>query len=469
VLGPGTHALPAPVDGTRNITRQSNAQPGVFDGLTGTVSFKRQLDDGWVWHTQYGTQRLRADDRLIYASGCATGAMDRFCTNGDFQIHDYRSENERRNTEAMQTDLRGQVWLGGLEHSVKLSLMRQRQINQMPYAYTDNLVGTTNVNGGLISTPSYYNASLTDSSDYSTEIGLNDRLRLTERTTAWLGLRHTQLNRQSAQTDGSAAKQEARGVSTPWVALSHQPTHSYTMYASYGQGLETEVVPNLSNPNTMLSYTNAGQPLPALKSTQREIGIKTQFAQTAWQVTWFDITRPATADAPVVCNNIPPACIYTRKIDGQNHHQGLEISTQTKLTRWDLDASAMRLDAKRENATVQTDLNGQHPINVPKYILRGMAQYQHPDITGLRSGLRISREGERNVTEHGEIVLPAWTTLDATTHYDTTINNVASSWTLALNNLANKHYWRESPKQYGQYFLYPGAPRTIRATVQFRL
>ena len=469
LLGPGVNTLPAPVDGTRNITRQPNTQPGVFDGLTGTVSLKHQLKDGWIWNTQYGTQRLRADDRLIYASGCATGPIDRFCTNGDFQIHDYRSENERRHSEAMQTDLRGQVWLGGLEHSMKLSLMRQRQINQMPYAYTDNLVGTTNVNGGLTPTPNSSSAPLTNSSDYNTEIALNDRLRLTERTTAWLGLRHTQLNRQSIQTDGSAAKQEARGISTPWLALSHQPTHSYTVYASYGQGLETEVVPNLTNPNAALSYANAGQPLPALKSTQREIGIKTQFAQTAWQVTWFDITRPATADAPVVCNNIPTACIYTRKIDGQNHHQGLEISTQTKLTRWDLDASAMRLDAKRENAMVQTDLNGQHPINVPKYILRGMAQYHHPDITGLRSGLRISREGERNVTEHGEIVLPAWTTLDATTHYDTTVNNVASSWTLAVNNLANKHYWRESPKQYGQYFLYPGAPRTIRATIQFRL
>lgn len=85
------------------------------------------------------------------------------------------------------------------------------------------------------------------------------------------------------------------------------------------------------------------------------------------------------------------------------------------------------------------------------------------------SGLRISREGERNVTENGDLMLPAWTTVDATTHYDTKLNAVASTWTLAINNLADKHYWRESPRQYGQYFLYPGAPRTVRATVVFRL
>jgi iron complex outermembrane receptor protein len=156
-------------------------------------------------------------------------------------------------------------------------------------------------------------------------------------------------------------------------------------------------------------------------------------------------------------------------MDGQSHHQGLELSGLTKLSQWNLGGSAMWLDAKRENATIQTELNDQRPINVPQYILRGMTEYRYTNIVGLRSGLRVSHEGKRNVTENGDIRLPAWTTVDATTHYDTKINNVASSWTLAINNLANKQYWRESPRQYGQYFLYPGAPRTVRATVVFHL
>jgi iron complex outermembrane receptor protein len=129
----------------------------------------------------------------------------------------------------------------------------------------------------------------------------------------------------------------------------------------------------------------------------------------------------------------------------------------------------MWLDAQRQNATIQSNLNGQRPINVPQYILRGMTEYRSTGIVGLRTGLRVSREGQRNVTENGDIRLPAWTTFDATAHYDTQINNVASSWTLAINNLANKKYWRESPYQYGQYFLYPGAPRTLRASVVFHL
>ena len=466
LLGPGSHALPAPVDGTRNITRQPSSQPGVFDGLTGTVRLKHQLDNGWRWDTQYGVQQLRADDRLVYASGCATAPTDRFCANGDFQIRDYRSDNEHRNSEALQTELRGHTQLGGLEHKLKFSVMRQRQINRMPAVYTDNLVGITNsINGGLTPANPADNraAPNTNISDYNTELAVNDYVQLTEKTTAWLGLRHTQLSRQSVQTDAQHEVKDSRGISTPWVALSHQLSPSYSVYASYGQGLEAEATPNLPN------YTNKGQPLPALRSTQREVGVKSQHGSTLWHAAWFDITRPATADAGGACGYNSAANTCTRQIDGQAHHQGLELNTQTKLDQWNFGGSAMWLDAKREDATVQASLNGQRPINVPKYILRGMTEYRYATLPGLRTGVRLSREGERNVTETGDIMLPAWTTLDATTHYDTKINSTASSWTLAINNLTNKHYWRESPRQYGQYFLYPGAPRTVRATVVFHL
>ncbi len=464
LLGAGPLALPPTVDGTRNITRQPNSQPGVFDGQTGTLRWRHLLSNGWIWSTQAGVQHLRADDRLVYASGCPTGPSDRFCSNGDFEIRDYRSENERRNNEAVQTDLRGQQVIAGLEHSFKVSLMRQRQINRMPSTHTDELLGTTNsFNGGLTptTTPNSRGGPMTNNSDYSTEIALNDRVRLSPQISVWLGLRRTQLNRQSVQTDGSAAVQDTRSINTPWTALSYQLNAHDTVYANYGYGLEAQAAPNVS------SYTNAGQALPVLRSTQREIGFKRQYQHSVWQAAWFDIRRPQTTNGTNCSPSVARSCTF--QIDGQNRHQGLELSALTKLSQWNFGGSAMWLDAQRENATIQTDLNGQRPINVPQYILRGMTEYRSTGIAGLRTGLRISREGQRNVTETGDIRLPAWTTFDATAHYDTKINNLASSWTLAINNLANKKYWRESPYQYGQYFLYPGAPRTVRASVVFHL
>ena len=161
--------------------------------------------------------------------------------------------------------------------------------------------------------------------------------------------------------------------------------------------------------------------------------------------------------------------LLTRQIDGEAHHRGLELSGNTRVQNWNLGSGITWIDAKRQNATIDPSVNGQRPINVPTYILRGMAEYRYSSVPGLRTGVRLSHEGERNVTETGDVKLPAWTTLDASAHYDTKVNNVTSTWTLAVNNLANKQYWRESPMQYGHYYLYPGAPRTVRATVQFRL
>ena len=459
-----TLTLPATVDGTRNITRQPGSLPGVFDGLTSTLRLKHQLANGWLWNTQYGMQRLRTDDRLIYASGCNDAQKDSFCLSpkGDFQIHDYRSENERRTTEALQTDVRGTLLLGGIEHNLKLGLMRQRYTTHMPITTADTLLGSTNATQGGLSgaagaTQHWLN---TNNSDTSTEVSLNDHVRLSARTHAWLGLRHTQLSRQSLQTDGQNAVKDARGISTPWLAVTQQLTDRHTLYASYGQGLEAQATPSQNN------FSNAGLPLPALRSTQRELGLKSQLERTSLQAAWFDSTRPVITDG-LACTNAMGSC--TRQIDGQAHHQGLELSAQTTLNPWRFGGSAMWLSAKRENAVVEASTNGQRPINVPDFILRGMAEYRHANIIGLRSALRLSHEGQRSVTENGSLTLPAWTTLDASTHYDTKLNNVASSWTLAIHNVANKHYWRESPKAYGQYFLYAGAPRTLRATVVFHL
>jgi iron complex outermembrane receptor protein len=112
--------------------------------------------------------------------------------------------------------------------------------------------------------------------------------------------------------------------------------------------------------------------------------------------------------------------------------------------------------------TQNTARNGQRPSNVPGITLRALAQYRFADVPGLRTSLRLSHEGARRVTEDGNIQLPSWTTLDLAAHYDTRISGTPTQWTLAIDNLADHHYWRESPKQFGHYYLYPGAPRTLR-------
>ena len=458
----GVPTLPAVVDGTRNITRQAWSVPGVFAGTTGTLRFKQNLDGGWLWTTQYGAQRLRTDDRLSFAFGCTLPSGDwigdKYCSNGGFDLYDYRSDNERRSSDALQTELSGQMRLAGLRHDVGVSVMRSRLLDRLSDLQAYNWAGTGNIDGTSDSpqaqpTPGDLN---TNRSEYTTEIALKDRIELSANTALWLGMRHTRLNRASVRTDGSRAVQDERSFNTPWLALTHQITPAYLVYGSYGEGIETDIAPNRSR------YTNAGQALPALRSQQYEVGIKGQWTRTRWQASLFDITRPQSGDAGA-CDE---ANTCTRQIDGEARHRGLELAAGTTLGPWTLDMGAAWIEALRQNAVIDASVNGQRALNVPRMTLRGLAQYRFTDVPGLRTSLRLSHEAERHATEDGSVKLPGWTTLDWAVHYDTRIQGTRTQWTLAVDNLADRRYWRESPKEFGHHYLYAGAPRTLRVAVK---
>jgi iron complex outermembrane receptor protein len=125
--------LPAPADPRVNLTRQAWSVPGVFEAMTGSVRVRQELDAGWRWTTQWGAQRLKTDDRLTFAFGCgAIFDYSQYCADGSFDVYDFRSENERRLTDALQSEISGKLTLGGLQHDLSLGVSRQRQLDRMP-------------------------------------------------------------------------------------------------------------------------------------------------------------------------------------------------------------------------------------------------------------------------------------------------------------------------------------------------
>jgi iron complex outermembrane receptor protein len=454
-------ALPAPVDGKRNLTRQAWSVPGVFNGTTGSIRFKQNLEGGWLWTTQYGGQRLRTDDRLGFALGhnCygidpnSPALCDRFSANGSFDLYDYRSDNERRTVDALKTELSGSANWAGVQHDLNISIMRSRQLDQLPPSQAYNLVGEGYVNAtyntGSNASPSYPN---TNRSEYSTEISVTDRMKLSTQTSAWFGLRHTQSDRSTVSLDPANPnpKSQNTGFTTPWLALSHEYINGSTVYASYGEGVELFAAPNNA------SYVNAGQFLGVQRSKQVEMGAKGQVGTNlSWNASVFRIERPAAYDFE-----------SQRVVDGTQTHKGLEAGLQWSHQQWLIAGQAQWVDAHISGASLNTDLNGSKPLNVPVLTLRGLVKYRFADVPGLRSSLRLNHEGSRRVTEDGHLNLPSWTTLDFATHYDTRIQGTRTQWTVAIDNLADRHYWRESPKQFGHYYLYAGAPRTVRVGVK---
>ncbi len=216
--------------------------------------------------------------------------------------------------------------------------------------------------------------------------------------------------------------------------------------------MESEVAP--ANP----LYTNAGRPLPALKSRQTEIGIKSEAQALRWSVALFDIVRPMSGNVGVC--DLPGTCL--REIDGEARHRGLELTAGTVSGPWKLDGGLTLIDAKRQGSTIDPTLNGKRPVNVPSQILRAAVAYRVAELPGLILQAQASHEGRRPVLPDESIMLPAWTRFDAALRYETTVGSTPTTWSLGIDNIANKRYWKESPTQFGHVYLYPGAARTVR-------
>ncbi|RZI92255.1 MAG: TonB-dependent receptor, partial [Variovorax sp.] len=177
-----------------------------------------------------------------------------------------------------------------------------------------------------------------------------------------------------------------------------------------------------------------------------------------WQVAYFDISRPVTNID--TCNISGADC--TGQYDGRAVHRGLEASAQWNTGPWRLAGGVTLIDAKRRGSALDPSLNGQHPTNVPNQVIRAQVGYRVAALPGLEVQGQLSHEGRRNVLPDGSVRLPGWTRFDAALRYDTKLNNVNTSWTIAVENLFDKRYWKESPYQFGHVYLFPGAPRTLR-------
>ncbi|RYG14915.1 MAG: TonB-dependent siderophore receptor [Burkholderiales bacterium] len=445
------NVLPAPPDPRLNLNNQPWAQPVVFEGLTGTVRFDQALSRDWRWSAQLGTQRLKTDDRESFPFGCgAEGNYDRYCSDGTYDIYDFRSEGERRRYHAGKLSIQGTVNTGAVKHDLTLGLLRSRAIeryNQQAFNY----VGTGNVAGTLVvpPDPTLYD-TLGARNEQSTELFAYDTVSWNA-WRGWVGLRHTQLSRDSVQTDGTGATSYSQSFSTPWLGLSYL-WGDKVIYASAGQGVESFVTPNKPG------YVNAGQALSAVKSRQVEVGLRGGDARTGWSVAWFAVRRPAVTDDGT-----------NYQVDGTAKHQGLEAQYNVSQGPWRAGVGAMFLKARREDSSLNPLVNGLRPVNVPEQTLRAEVGWQVPGVTGLELDARVVREGNRAILSDNTLMLPAWTRVDAGATWRTKASGADLSFRLAVDNVSDKRYWRESPFQFGHYYLYPGAARTIRFSIQAAL
>jgi iron complex outermembrane receptor protein len=465
---------PKAIDPRLNLNHQPWGGPVQMDGTTASLKWTQRLGSDWrlVLHTM--SQRLKTDDRTAFPYGVYNADYecpqwcDRFAPDGTFTYWQYESLGERRDTTASSVSVAGRATWGAVTHDIEAGALHARCRGRFNDQIFD-IAGTGRIDGSLTTPPS---AGFTDANTHrdeqSTELFVRDALRHASGAQLWAGLRHTRLSRQSARTspasDGLRATDYKQIGTAPWLAAAFEFSPQAIVYASRGEGLESEVAPNRSR------YTNAGQALPALKSRQSELGAKVSGTSGAggegwlgWQVALavFDIERPVFADVGA-CNG---ADSCTRLVDGVARHRGAEVSASLQAGRWTLGGSAMGLQARRGGAR-DAAANGLRPLNVPASSLRLNAEYRTPGVPGLALWAAVAAEGGRRAApDDPGLRIDGWQRLDLGLRYRHEVGGTPFTWRLAVNNATDRRAWKESPYQFGHVYLYPLAPRTWRASL----
>ncbi len=417
------NVVPPPGDPRLNLNNQPWSMPVVFDATTASLRWHQKLGSDWRVVAHAATQRLRTDDRLAFPFGCTdtdgSYYADRYCPDGSYDLYDFRSEDERRRTDALDVSVQGKATTGAIAHAVTVGVQHSRVQNRFQrQAY--NYAGTGRVDGSLVTQPA---PSLTDENtdrdERSTELYARDALALTPHLTAWLGVRHTRLHRESVRTDGSRPSDFAALFTTPSVALSYAFARDQFVYASWGQGVESTVAPNRSR------YTNPGEVFTT-KSRQTEIGLKGSNASLEWNLAAFDIQQPRVQD--VGNCDTPGSC--TTRLDGLAHHSGIEASAAWREGAWSLRGGAQWLHARVQGSEVAA-IDGKVPTNLPSRTFKLQAAYDVAGVPRLSLQIGIVNESSRQALPDNSATIPGWTKVDSGLRYENRLAGATATWRVA--------------------------------------
>lgn len=453
------NALPSAksIDPTINLNNQAWSRPVELQGNTGSLRWTQNWGAGWRSQVSYGEQRLQSTDRGGFPFGCATESnCTTYYSDGNFDYYDFHSHGEHRGTRAVNATLSGEVSTGPIRHGLTFGLLRANHETKLNTS-TYTPVGTGNVSGAFtVGSSDSLDYVSTNRNERSTEISIVDAISHEGPWRAWVGLRHTQLKRDTALTDGSASASLDEGVSTGWAALGYQLAEQTQAYVSWGQGIEASVVQN--QPYT--THTNAGEVLPVRRSRQLEVGVKSAAGGQQWGLNAFQIHRPV---ANKVTHDGGSTNAYLN--DGEAVHRGLEASWQWRNASWQTSLAGAVLDTERQGSQ-RTDavINGKPAVNVPDHTLKASVAWRLPFAATTWLQTDVIHEGPRAVTADNSVRLPSWTRTDLGLRTAFAVAGTNVVWRVNVHNVFNLRNWREAPSYADHVYLMPQAARSVSTT-----
>ncbi len=431
-----------------------------LDGL-----FEYRFNDAWKASFSASRSRVVIDDYSTFAWGCYgaascanTAVPNHFSAEGDYDISDYRSPDDTRRNEEAQAALNGQFDIGFLKHDLTFGTTAFRRLVDRRTS-VNAYIGEGNIyQPSPVLEP--YDGPLghtyrrLDSRQYG--LFASDRISFNEQWQTILGGRQVRLDEETYNQAGATTRHTQRSLFLPQVALIYKPRPDTSLYASYSKGL------SLGGEAAWFS-SNADEVLPPTTSRQLEVGVKRDFQRLSLTAALFQITQDLQYNRP----NDDGTTTFVQQ--GKQKNVGIELSANGHVTS-DLQVSASVAAIRaRVSGSGTDDYDGHQAINVPKLRASLHGDYSIPGVPGLALLGGVQYSVSKYANREATVKVDDYAVFDVGGRYSTKVGDYATVLRLTVDNLFDKHYWRDVGESAGDGYLFLGAPRTARlsATVNF--
>jgi len=425
-----------------------------------------EINDSLKLFANANRSEVKINDRLAYPYGCSadsSGASGTFCSGGQFDVYDFRSDGEIRRNDHVQTGLSGKNTIGEIKHQwtvgvseLKRSVYKGASVYE--YRGEDNIYSlNADISPSAGSTGNIY--KILDHSQSS--LFVHDQIQLTSKTKLFLGHRIVEMKQNAYDVySGGQYSSLNKTWHLPQIGASHALTGELTNYVSYSKGVEpgTIALPD--------SFRNS-QVMAPRRTEQVEIGSKYSMnADSLFSFAIFQSERP-NEYAIDYGQDLDGFYRSTLVQDGKITNTGAEATFAYKATnRLNILSSAMYLKSKQSGASLSNQ-NGKQAIGIPHWKAVVFADYLLPQVENLSVQGGWTYISSKGVTLDNSIKAPGYHKFDAGLKYIDRLGSSQATYRLNIENLFDKFYWRDVSQTYGSNTLYPGTPRIFRATATF--
>lgn len=325
------------------------------------------------------------------------------------------------------------------------------------------LLGSANINSpvifpfpaaGLPNTGLNFDSSTT----YQQGVNIGDTIRFTDQWATRLAVSQDWFHVDNYNAKAVALPEYADHGVSPTASLMYKPVSNMTVYATFASSLQAgDLAPSGTNP----PLVNAGQSLPPYRSKEYEVGYKASLAKIDFTAALFRIQRPFA--------NVNPTD-NAFEISGLQVNRGLELSAVGEvIPGLTVYSGVTLLDAKLEN-TPQAITNDQIYVGAPKVKGNTLFEYHLPTVPGLVATFDWQYSGPRAANDTNSFFVAGYNLFDVGARYTSTILTKSVTWRLAVDNVADKHYWSTiAPSNLtgantGSLLAHFGSPRTVLAS-----